>query len=75
MKPKLLPILAIYALGFGFGLTITVLAPAMDAITSDFGITMAEGGLTNTLFQYLKRDEPVNEEQFIGIISEFIAKA
>lgn len=49
MKPKLLPILAIYALGFGFGLTITVLAPAMDAITSDFGITMAEGGLTNTL--------------------------
>ena len=33
------------------------------------------GGLTNTLFQYLKRDEPVNEEQFIGIISEFLAKA
>jgi len=32
------------------------------------------GGLTNALFQYLKRDEPVNEEQFIGIISEFIAK-
>lgn len=32
------------------------------------------GGLTNTLFQYLKRDEPINEERFIEIISEFIAK-
>ena len=32
------------------------------------------GGLTNTLFQYLKRDEPINEELFIEIISEFIAK-
>ena len=32
------------------------------------------GGLTNTLFQYLKRDEPINEEMFIEIISEFLAK-
>ena len=32
------------------------------------------GGLTNVLFQYLKRDEPINEEMFIEIISEFLAK-
>ena len=32
------------------------------------------GGLTNTLFQYLKWDEPINEKMFIEIISEFLAK-
>lgn len=30
------------------------------------------GGLTNTLFQYLKQDLPINEEQFLGIIQRFL---
>ena len=30
------------------------------------------GGLANTLFQYLKNDEPVDEDQFIKIISKFL---
>ena len=32
------------------------------------------GGVTNTVFQYLKRDEPVDEEVLIGIISGFLAR-
>ena len=30
------------------------------------------GGLANILFQYLKNDEPVDEDQFIKIISRFL---
>ena len=30
------------------------------------------GGLTNVLFQYLKNDEPVDEDQFIKTISGFL---
>ena len=30
------------------------------------------GGLANTLFQFLKNDEPVDEDQFIKIISKFL---
>lgn len=32
------------------------------------------GGLLNTLFQYMKNDMPINEEQFISIIKIFIEK-
>lgn len=30
------------------------------------------GGLTNTLFQTIKNDDPINEEDFIRIISDFL---
>ena len=30
------------------------------------------GGLTNTLFQYLNQDVPINEEQFVEIIRKFL---
>ena len=30
------------------------------------------GGLANTLFQYLKNGEPIDEEQFVKIISKFL---
>lgn len=30
------------------------------------------GGVTNTLFQYLKKNEPVDEEKFISAISRFL---
>ena len=32
------------------------------------------GGLTNTLFRYLKHDKPIDEEQFISTMTEFLVK-
>lgn len=32
------------------------------------------GGLSNTLFQYLKQDAPIHEEQFLSLIEVFIGK-
>lgn len=49
-------------------------ADTMDKAKIEGIAAFYAGGLTNTLFQYLKRDEPVNEGLFIGVISEFIAK-
>ncbi len=39
---------AIYTLQFGYGLTVTMIAPLAALILADFGITTAEGGLLTT---------------------------
>lgn len=46
-------------------------ASTMDKSQIDGFAAFYAGGLTNTLFQYLKQDMPINEEQFIEIISRF----
>ena len=36
--------------------------------------TFYAGGVTNTLFYYLKKDAPVDEEQFISVMETFLDK-
>ena len=45
---------------------------ATDKVKMEGVAAFYAGGLTNTVFQYLKRDEPINEEQYMRIIAEFL---
>lgn len=45
-------------------------ASSMDKSQIEGIAAFYAGGLINTLFQYLKQDEPINEEQFIEIVSK-----
>lgn len=47
-------------------------ASSMDKSQIEGIAAFYAGGLTNTLFQYLKQDAPINEAQFLEIISRFL---